>query len=166
MFRLTYQFNEVGNFMGGHGIDRFKVGRYETVKLKLTTEQADFLDKEPNASELIRRLIDTLMETHDFTKEYLHFLDLKTKLKKLNSRLFRLNLKRSKKIQDAIIHFKGQRVIGDGIKFEVDSYLDDPENPEPIDEEGYAAKRVLDVIDAKIMRLEKQIAKVKDELLR
>jgi hypothetical protein len=145
-----------------------KVGRpkgrnYENISLSLTHEQAEFLATKPNASALVRQLIDSMREAATLSSEYMRTLELKNRLDELNERIEQLKRKSDDAMKIDSKHFAGHVTIDNN--FKPIYILDDPDNPEPIDDEGRFAIKFRDATNAEVKRIEQEIAKVRAELL-
>jgi hypothetical protein len=60
----------------------------------LTQRQIDYLTQKPNASKVIRRLIDQLMEAENLSPEFVHILELNNRLEALTAKVAELKKKR------------------------------------------------------------------------
>ena len=130
--------------------------------ISLTQPQINWLRQQPNGSELIGKIFDALMAVDKLTPESFHAVQTKIVLDTLRDKLSAAQLKRVALLRDNAWHFKRVQQT-DGIH--TDSYIESPDNPEPIDDDGQIAKNVLAAIDESIKQLEAEIANVKAELL-
>ena len=91
---------------------------------------------------------------------------MKNRLVELENTLDNLRKKRIEQWNEIIgryqEHFKGHWVQEEVHR---NYYLEDYNNPEPIDDDGRIEKRMLDAMDKEIKRLEDEIPKVKAELI-
>ncbi len=149
--------------MSERKVGRPKGRRYVSISLSLTREQAEFLSSKPNASALVRQLIDSMREAATLSTEYMRTLELKNRLEELESKLEPLMRQRQTAIFDAARHFKG-KYAESGV-YGQQWFIDNPDNPEPIDDEGRIALKLRDAAEAEIKRIEQEIAKVRAELL-
>jgi hypothetical protein len=149
-----------------------RVGRPRGRKLfplsvSMTQEQIDWLNTQPNASELIRKLLDSMMEAKDLTPEYARMLELKSKLDALEAEAAALRQKRTELIQskENLIHFKGSWYHDPAGRWR-NYTIENPDDPEPIDEKGKILKKLAEATVEEIERVEAEIERVKSELMK
>jgi hypothetical protein len=130
--------------------------------VSLTQEQINWMREQPNASELIGKIIDALMTNDRFAPETFHSVQLHLTSQRLTERLSIAQKARDELLRDNKWHFK--RVErNDGIH--INYYLENPENPTPIDNDGRIIKCLLANYDISINQIQNEIQKLTAELL-
>jgi hypothetical protein len=130
--------------------------------VSLTRQQINWLKQQPNGSELIGKIIDALMTLNKFTPESFHSVQLHLTLQILNEKLFDARTARNKLLRDNEWHFKTIK-HNDGIH--INYYIENPENPTPIDNDGCIIKCLLADYDTAINQMQNEIQKLTAELL-
>jgi hypothetical protein len=131
--------------------------------VSLTQQQIEWMHQQPNASELIGKLIDALMLVDKFSPESFHTVQLKIVLDELQSKLSSTRSKRIELMRVNAWHFKQTQETYGG---HTNCYIENFDNPEPIDDDGKIIKITLTSFDESIKQLENEIANKKFELLK
>ena len=130
--------------------------------VSLTQQQINWLRQQPNGSEKIAKIIDAFIAVDRVTPEAFRAVQLHLSLEHLNEKLSAAILKRQELLRANEWHFKRVK-WSDGIH--TDSYVENSENPSPIDLDGRVIKCVLDDYNASIAQMQSEILRLKNELL-
>ena len=130
--------------------------------ISLRRDQIDWLKEQRNGSELISDLVDAMIGVETLSPENFKMLRLKTKLDHLTEKVNALRASRINVLLDNACHFKRvQSIVGRFVNY----YIDNLEDPEPIDESGQIIKRTLKASEEAAKTLESEIEQIKKELL-
>jgi hypothetical protein len=145
---------------------RPKGRKFSNVSISLTQEQIDWLQKQPNASEIIRKLLDDLIAAGKDVEAKLEVVSLNSQLKELEKQKQQLLGDRFNYIYREKAHC-WKRYINE-TQAEVVDWLDqEHEIPKPKDdEESQIAFRVVKSYDDAIKVIELKIADVKAKILK
>lgn len=146
---------------------RPKGKRYYTISISLTQDQANFLAKQPNASEVIRKLIDSLMGTENLTPIYVKFVELQNKISGLGKKIPELRSQRAQLayslLYDERDHFDINKALANpafNLANPDDSLID------PLDKKGQLIKAKIRAIDEELKTISAEIERAEDELLK
>src|ERR1035437_1558208 len=122
--------------------------------ISLTQEQIDWLKRQPNRSEVVGKIVDSMMNV-ELTLEGVEILQLKAKLDQLGAEKDRIKAAQNKFDQDEAIwkHFRR------------DDNYNIIEPPEPIDDDGRIFEKEMKGRDEQMRRVEEEIVKIKAEIL-
>lgn len=150
---------------------RPKGKKFFPVTFTLTQEQIEYLNKQPNASEIIRKILDDLIQAGKEVEIKLEVVSLRKQLEELQQRKASLRSERLDYIlKNAYIRFDTQKYdvdwLGSPIKWDKehpDVYVD---NPVPQDnEDGRIGMKVVQGYNEAIATLEQRIIEVKQKIL-
>jgi hypothetical protein len=137
------------------------------ISLSLTKEQIEFLRRQKNASELVGKIIDDLraVDGIDLREDYVKIVGLKQQLDALTEKYYEVRSERDSLLSHNDIHFK--RVLGaeDPYGRWKDYWIENLDDPEPLDDDGRIVKRVWLALGEKVKAVESEMARVKAELL-
>jgi len=140
------------------------------VTIALTETQIDWLKKQPNASALIRKLIDDLMIASRDIEEKLHVISLKNQLEALQKEKMRISGERWDYVYKNMKKGGGEKrwetkLANDG-NFYIDWANREKEIPKPLDtKEGKIGMKILKGYDDAIEAVNKKIIEVENEIL-
>ena len=146
---------------------RPKGRNYVPVSLSVTPEHRDFLNNQPNASELIRKLLDDLVASRENIEEKFNVISLNNQLEMLEEEKQKLTSEKHQHLW--LTDWKNvwkTKVGSDG-----NTYVDWKDTvrwiPKPLDdnEDSQVAFRVLMEYDRAIEDLEQKIAEIKRQIL-
>jgi len=143
-------------------VGRPKGKKFFPVSITFTQAQIDYLAKQPNASELIRKILDDLISAGIGVN--VGVISLKIQLEKLEEESVTVHQERSKFLWEKEACWK-QHLGDDGNK-----YLDWEDSgrsiPKPLEnEDAQVAFRILRGYDSQIKSLEDQINEIKKKIL-
>lgn len=148
--------------------DRPKGKKVFPVTITLTPAQIDYLQKQPNASALIRRVLDDLIASEELNEDKFTAITLNMQLKNLEEKLGALINERLTFYGKNDRHWK-QHKGEDGLDY---ADVVNPQDtsyswiPKPLDnEDAQIAFRVLMDYDRAINSLEERVAEVKRKIL-
>jgi hypothetical protein len=154
---------------------RAKGKKVFSVSITLTQEQIDWLQKQPNASEIIRKLLDDLIAAGNDVQPKLEVISLNHQIQELEKELHKTINERNEFHHANWSHWK--KILNPDGSVHKDSYgnefldLDNDYNryysPNPIDnsEDTQVALRVLNGYNEAIRKIEQKIADVKAKIL-
>jgi len=145
---------------------RAKGKKFFPVSITLTQEQINWLQKQPNASEIIRRLLDDLIAAGKDVEPKLEAVSLYNQLKELEKQKEKLRGER----YNYVFAEKGhcwKRYISESQAKVLDWFDEEHEIPKPKDdEESQIAFRVVKSYSEAIKSIELKIADVKAKILK
>ncbi len=125
--------------------------------VSLNRQQIEWLKQQPNASELIGKLIDALMIVDKLAPEAFASIQTHTALEHLKQKISDVQMKRFELIRGNQLHFK-QIKWSDGIH--TDMFLENPHDPTPIDETGRIIKRQLLDYDESMKQMAQEVERL------
>jgi hypothetical protein len=157
---------------------RPKGKQFYPVTMTLSQEQIDYLKRKPNASALIRKILDDLIASEIAVEEKLGVITLNYQLKSLMEKLDKLRDERGDYFIKNKFHWQQVRREEEitlwGGKKEIEVHFDvvwedspwGGYQPKPLDtEEAKVAFRVLQDYDKVLNHIESQIAEIKQKIL-
>jgi hypothetical protein len=140
------------------------------VTIALTETQIDWLKKQPNASALIRKLIDDLMMASRDVEEKLHVISLKNQLEALQKEKRRISGERwdyvFKNMKRGGGEDRWQTYLGNDGHFYIDWVDREKEIPKHLDTKaGKIGMKILKGYDDAIEAVDKKIIEVENKIL-
>jgi len=148
---------------------RPKGKKFFPVTFTLTQEQIEYLNKQPNASEIIRKILDDLIQVGKDVEGKLEVVSLNKQLENLKERLTRLTEERvnhvlnNKSLWKTYTDDEGETTIT--YEGETTSWKGIPVPLNPEDENTKIALRILKGFDDALAALEQRINEVKQKIL-
>lgn len=138
------------------------------ISLSLTQQQREWVQNQPNSSDLVGGLIDSLISVDDLTPEYIKFMQQQIKSDTIDNKLSSLKEEKRMFLFRGLnrMHFKGSWIEDDERQHTRYYAVENFNNPEPIDSEGQILKRKLDLMTAAIKQLQMESEKIKTEMSR
>lgn len=134
--------------------------------VSLTQAQREWLKKQPNGSELIRKIIDSIIAIDNLTEKNFKVILLKTNLDRLKEKHNEIRWKKQELVLQNKDHFEGQWKEESFSEVTYRNYhINDMENPEPIDEDGKIVKRLLNEYSDAMLKINVEIERIKIELI-
>lgn len=140
-------------------------GKYTyPVTIALTQTQIEYLHRQPNASALIRKILDDLIASEQVTEDKFGVISLNVQLNELEKKLGNLKNERFRYLWENELQWQHVTGADDG------RYIvwadEDNSIPKPLDtEDAKVAFRVLQGYDEAIKALEEQIKEVKKKII-
>jgi len=143
---------------------RPKGKKFYPMTFTLSQEQIDFLQAQPNASELVRTILDDLIASKKDIEQELGVISLNNQLKQLEQEKQKLSSDRFEYVTDNKKHWK--TTVGDDGQTYIVWADEKTMTPTPLDnEDAKVAFRVLKGYDDAITNVEKRIADLKKQIL-
>ncbi len=130
--------------------------------VSLTKQQIDWMRKQPNGSEIIGKIIDAFIAVEHMTPHAFHSVQTHLAAELLQQKLYDAITQRRELLRKNESHFKCFETTSGRF---TDRWVENPEDPTPIDESGQIIKRVLADYDESIKQMQSEIQKLKNELL-
>lgn len=146
---------------------RPKGKKYFPVSITLTQEQIDWLQRQPNASELVRRILDDLITSEKAIEENLGAITLNLQLEQLKEKQVKLRQERGFYLAKEDNHWEKrvdgiyEQIVWEDSEAMIPKIREDKKN----NEDAKIALRVLRDYDKAIKSLEDKISEVKKRIL-